>query len=127
MNDDVWASSMRSALASHNTRLRQLRERLARAEQDLENAINKIEETGLQIDTEIEDSEKEQEKILSRRNNPIVYVRSYSKTTVDVYHGSLNCGWRGWTFERMLLGDAEDAGLRPCTSCGRLASPPTAA
>jgi hypothetical protein len=127
MSQEVWEASMNKALKRHNTRLRWLRERMAKAEQSLENARNNVEEIRIQLDAEIENSGTELKKVLSRRNDPVVYVRNYNETTVYAYHGSSNCGWFPTRAKAMLMSEALDAGLRPCVSCGHLASSPAAA
>jgi hypothetical protein len=127
MSGDAWEASMSKALTRHNTRLRWLKEDFARAGQLLEAAKKMQEETRLKMESEIEDSENEQKKILSRRNDPVVYVRKTNEDYIAVYHGSLQCGWFPAGYREVILGDAQDAGLRPCYSCGHLTARPEAA
>lgn len=127
MTDDVWEARMQKAMTRHNTALRWLSELAGRTEDELKKTRNKLEEIILQMEREIEDSKNELTSILSRRNDPVVYVRNYNETTVYVYHGSLGCGRLPYQYREMLLGDARDGGLQPCYSCGHLASRPTAA
>jgi hypothetical protein len=127
MSVGVWEDSMNKALNRHNIRLRRLRERMAKAEQGLENSRNNLEEIKAQLEAEIENSGDELKKILSGRNDPVVDVRNYNETTVDVCHGSSDCGWFPAGSKALLLSEARDAGLRPCVSCGRFASAPAAA
>jgi hypothetical protein len=126
-NDEIWETRFNEALNRHYAKLSELRGSLVRTETDLENTRERQRRIRIEIEEENKASKVELEKISSRRNDPVVYVRNYSKTTVNVYHRSLECGRRGWMFKEMLLGDAEDAGLRPCSSCGRATARPTAA
>jgi len=61
-------------------------------------------------------------KILAMQDDPVVLVRNYG-SNVRVYHEiSGQCGWVGFKggFSKILLTEANDRGLRPCTSCGYL-------
>ena len=75
------------------------------------------------LEVERERSNKELRGIVGWRNDPVVYVRNYNRGNLWVYYASLGCGWVGSRrrVSEMLLGEAEVAGLRPCSSCGHMA------
>lgn len=61
-------------------------------------------------------------KLMAMQDDPVVLVRNYGGS-VRVYHeNSGECGWIGFAggFDRILLTEAIDRGLRACSSCGYL-------
>src|SRR5258707_8561966 len=61
-------------------------------------------------------------QVLPLAETSVVYVRNYSETNLAVYHGWFHCGWvNPRRVKEMLLGEAQAAGLRPCSSCGHMA------
>ena len=60
-------------------------------------------------------------KIRAMAKDPLVLVRSYG--TVSTYHGSRRCGWAGSgsNVTELLLTEALERGLHPCSSCGYMA------
>jgi hypothetical protein len=81
--------------------------------------LGKIEE---EMEVELKRSNEEIRKIISWKNDPVVYVRNYNWTNLRVYHGSLHCGWvNPRRVREMLLGEAQAVGLLPCISCGHMA------
>jgi uncharacterized protein YfaS (alpha-2-macroglobulin family) len=116
---DVWRGVLDRALTRHDASLRQLKQRADWVYQNLETWKNELGEPDDEIGAEIERSNKKMSEVISWMNDPVVYVRNYAETSVAVYHASLDCGWvNPQRVRKMLLGEAEVAGLHPCSSCG---------
>jgi hypothetical protein len=78
-----------------------------------------------ELDAEIERHSNKMREIVSWMRDPAVYVRNYNSANLRVYHGSILCGWLNTArAELMVLGEAQAAGLHPCSSCGHLAVRP---
>ncbi len=119
---EVWDDVLKMALSRHDVLMRQLGERTDWAYQNLESWEKRLGEINDERGTEIERSNKEINEIMSWKNDPVVYVRNYSETNLAVYHGWFHCGWvNPRRVKEMLLGEAQAAGLRPCSSCGHMA------
>lgn len=72
--------------------------------------------------TKAEESAERLKKLLVMQDDPAVLVRNYG-ANVTVYHDASGaCGWVGFPggFSKILLTEANERGLRPCSSCGYL-------
>jgi hypothetical protein len=121
---DLWVKRVTDTLSRNDATLRQLQQLAAQHEQTLENIIINIKKNNKNIREEIERSGQRIREAISWRNDPPVYIRNYNETNLEVFHGSLDCGYvNPRRVREMLLGEARSVGLRPCISCGHLASP----
>jgi hypothetical protein len=120
----VWDGRLAQLVASHGFETRQLAQNAATARRNLESLAKQLEALEERAARSGESFKAQVEKLMSRRDDPEVWVRNYGAAVLAYHSVDKPCGWAKnlSRYKRMLLSEARDRGIGPCVSCGYLVS-----
>jgi hypothetical protein len=120
---EEWVEAVQRLLSKQDRMEHYMLASLERARRDLVNVQLKVDRIEESLKKRRRLRGKEAESLFLMRDDPIVLVRNYGSNR-DVYHSADRpCGHvgDGTKYDRILWGQAQADGKRPCFACGRFA------